>query len=248
MGSLQTISTIIPSFRSKDLLEISIQSMEKFCPSNLKLNHIIVENSNDTSYKNDILRLSKNIIWINNDTSAIGSEANAEAIIVGLKSVADEMVFMFHCDVCVTSDVFFELMIKKHEEGNVMVGTLFDKNIDRINAIHISGLLVETKIAKSVNYMPCRKSDKYMDVGDELTEYCRLKNLRHFCFENTYNDRACSSSNKYDNFNVDKCLDDNGDVMFMHLGRGIPKTQNKYTNEKRVLLNGWTKFCRENIL
>jgi hypothetical protein len=103
-----------------------------------------------------------------------------------------------------------------------------------------------------------------LDVGDELTQYCRNNSINTCCFKNTYNDRGLIEKigEKYRGLNVDRCVNENGNVVFMHLGRGIPMlchtpgTIRKLNNSdidgwvqkpNKPNLNDWVKFCRNII-
>ena len=243
------LSVIIPSFRSRDLTLIAIRSFEEFKPKDLYIRYIVVENSDDTSYKEEILGCAENVIWIDNPTEALGSEANAEAIEIGLRKVNTEWVFLCHCDICVSSNLFFEELYGKIKEGYELIGTVLDPA--RINAIHISGCLVTEEMADKVSYCPLYSGEtQVLDVGDSLTVYCREHDIKHYCFENTFNSPELREkvNDDYRDFKVDRCLNDDGEVMFLHLGRGIPKTQKTYKKAGRVDLKGWVDFCNREVL
>lgn len=246
---MKKLSVIIPSFMSKDLDLIAIKSFESFRPVDLEITYIIVENTDAVSYKKDIMGSAKNIVWINNPTLAIGSEANAEAIEIGLKLVHTEWVFLCHCDVCVTSSSFFDELNKKVEEGYKLIGTVLDPA--RIKAIHISGYLTTKELADSVSHYPIYvDGTQILDVGDRLTEYCREHGIKSYCFKNTFNvpELASEINDAYREFQVDRCLDEKNEVMFMHLGRGIPKTQMTYSKTGKVDLKRWIEFCRNKVV
>lgn len=241
---IKNLSVIIPSFHSKDLTSLCMRSFDKFKPLDLCIRYVVVENSDDTTYKDDIIELADNVKWINNNTMSIGSWANAEAIDMGLKEVDTEWVFICHCDTFVTSSLFFEELSEKVEDDYHMVGTGLDQT--RINACHISGIFVKTEIAEAVNMYPTDGA-MTMDVGDDITRYCRDKKIKHCCFKNTYNsfEEEKLANDKYKGFRVNRSVNDNGEVLFMHLGRGIPKTQGIYKKEGRVYFADWIKFCKE---
>ena len=246
MEDLLNIAVIIPSFHSEILTSICIRSFKKFCPSNISLQYIVIENSSDESYKDKILGIDSNILWINNDTLLTGSEANALALERGLGVIDTEFCFLCHCDTCVTSSLFYDEMFKKVEDDYKMIGTGTDNT--RIKACHISGVFVETKIAKTVNMFPIYEDNKMiMDVGDDITKYCRDYGVKHCCLENTFNsfNEKKLTNDKYKGFRVNRSVNDNGEVLFMHLGRGIPKSQGTYHKEGRVYLEGWIDFCTE---
>lgn len=239
---MKDLSVIIPSFHSKDLTLLCLKGFEKFKPSDLNIVYIVVENSDDISYKNEVISIADNVIWINNVTKAVGSYANAEGIIVGLEKVESEWVFLCHCDIFVTSNLFFEELSKKEEEGYKMVGTGLD--LTRIHACHISGVFVTTEIARAVDMYPVGGVG-YMDVGDDITRYCRDEDIKYCCLENTYNSfkEDGLADDRYKGFVVNRSVNSNGEVLFMHLGRGIPKTEGIYKKEGRVYFEDWIDFC-----
>ena len=46
---IESLSVIIPTFKSEKLAEILIKSFEKFKPKDLKIQYIVVENSEEDS-------------------------------------------------------------------------------------------------------------------------------------------------------------------------------------------------------
>ena len=242
--SITQIDVITPTFHSEKFINLMIRSFEKFKPDNLKINYIIVENSDDESYKEKTLSLCENITWITNPTHLTNSDANAIGVEVGLKHSSSDYVFISHCDTFVTSKTFLPSLIKKTQEGNELVGTVLDPC--RIEAVHQSGMLVKSEIAKSVNLYPVRNhTEMTHDVCDLITEKCRDNDIKHMCFNNTFNTPSLIDdlSEPFKSFHVDRCLDENGEVMFMHLGRGIPKQFNQYNKPNRVYFPQWVKFC-----
>lgn len=242
------LSIVVPTFKSRDLALGTLVSFRKFCPPNLFwLKFVVVENSDDISYKNDVLNLgAPDVKWINNPTDKRNSWANASGVSVGLEHVETEYAFICHCDVFVTSMSFYDALKQKIDDDFSLVGTVKDPS--RINAIHISGLLTKTQLAKSVDMDPFidENNEMKLDVGDRLTEICRLLSLKHCCFDNTFNDPSIIDrlTEPFRSFHVDRCVVDNK-VIFMHLGRGIDKTNGVYSKPGRVDINGWNSMKRK---
>ena len=255
--SINSISVVIPSYHSKDLTTICLKSFEKFKPHGLNINYFVVENAQDNSYREEVLRLAKNVKWTNNNyvigVGESGSSQNASAIEITKKHIRDDFVFLAHCDVCVTSESFYETLFEKIKEYE-LIGPLFDICEERIGALHVSGLFMRTELMNKINFFPRRiDKDNRMDVGDAATLYCREHALKYLCLPNTYNSPQLAKKirdEKFRNFQVTRCLDNNNDVIFMHLGRGIPKTIGTYNKvgSDRVYLNDWIKFCKECVL
>jgi len=242
------LPVIIPTFHSPELTSICIRSMEKYRPDWLHLKYVVVENSEDTSYKRDILALADDITWINNPTTLINSWANADAIKVALPHVLGvSWVFLVHNDTCVTNSSFFPSMLSKLEE-TVLVGTVLDPS--RLNAVHVSGYISSMLLLKMTDPFPVMQAGVMIaDVGDMPTVKCREEKWPHYCFPNTFNDATLIEKllEPFKSFHVDRCLDADNNVMWMHLGRGTPKTQGVYNKPNRVYLPGWVEFCERHL-
>jgi hypothetical protein len=251
MASLKNIDFIIPSYHSKELTSLCIRSFEKY-KGDYNFRYIVVENSDNISYKEEVLSLSDNIKWIQNPTEYINSEANACAIAKGLSFVKSEYVFICHNDVAACHENWLNFLVEKiRNKDCVAAGYVLD-NI-RIKALHISGILVQTSIAKSVSMYPVydQNGKQTLDVGDIITQHCRENDLKYFCCNNTHNDQ--SYIEKCDDVyrslkNVDRALDADNNVIFLHLGRGTPKTLGTYWKENRLTLGGWINFIESSVL
>ena len=244
------IDIIIPSYHSEQLTTLAIKSFEKN-KGNFHFRYIVVENGGDESYKDNIASLNDNIVWFTNDCkhSYLASETNAEAVTKGLELVESDLVFICHNDVVACHPEWMNFLYSKFTEGNSIVGTVLDNA--RINAVHISGLLTTTEIAKSISLYPVRDNDTMIcDVGDTLTKYCRENNLEYFCCRNTHNDGQLSVllDDKYAPFHVDRALNDNDEVIYMHLGRGAEKLAGNYSKPNRVYYNDWVEFVTNTVL
>jgi len=93
---------------------------------------------------------------------------------------------------------------------------------------------------------PVMKEEQMIyDVGDIPTLICRSDELQHFCFSNTFNDEKLIDTldEPFKSFHVDRCIGPDRKVMWMHLGRGTPKTQGTYQKTNRVYLPEWIDFC-----
>ena len=238
------LTILMQTYHQKRLTLIAIKSFEEFKPKDLEVEYVIVEGSGDTSYKNEVCNISKNIKWFNNPSAdsknPIGgaSTANGLNLEFGKLHATSDWVFVCHNDVAVQSSRFYETL-QKYAKDYDLISCCKD-NI-RINACHISGLLVKNSILQKVDCMPDMPR---LDVGDRLTEYCREQNLKYISLPNTQNDPELWNVLKgkwYDfgkNCGVDRCVIDN-EVVFCHLGRGTPKFLNQYTKQGKIMHDDW---------
>ena len=143
----EQIDFILPSFHSETLTTLAIKSFEKF-KGDFDFRYIVVENSDDVSYKENVLALSENVIWIQNPTTLINSEANASGLEVGLEYVTGDYVFFCHNDVVACHPEWMNFLFSKLNENEKEFGsphTEFKNHlkrtglIEKVRYVHIGG-------------------------------------------------------------------------------------------------------------
>jgi len=245
---MDAMSVIITSFHQKDFTINCVKSYLYFCPIGFKLNLIVVENSDDISYKNEVLGMGGNITWVNNPTLYRGANANANGIEVGMKYVKDDYVFLSHNDICIASSNFFTSLSEKVKCGYQLVGTCFDIEPLRNYSIIVLGCLVKSDIVRSVDLYPFGgpPENHYYECGDRIHLYCRENNIPWFCFNNTHNNKELQSVLKepYNSLLYTVItIDDYEQVIFLHFARGTDKTNNRYKKSGRLTLSQIIEFC-----
>jgi len=243
------IDIIIPSYKSEKLTSLAIKSFEKN-KGEFNFRYIVVENAGDVSYRESIVSLNDSVVWITNscEHTYLSSFTNGEAVEKGLELVETEYVFVCHNDVVATNPNWMKFLYSKIEEGCAIAGTVADNS--RIGAVHISGLLIKSDLAKKVNIDPVYDEYKnnIIDVGDNWTQYCREENLYYYCCRNTHNNNVKEVPEPYTNFQVDRAVDDDDNVIFLHLGRGTRKALGQYNQPGKTLHAGWIEFVEKEIL
>ena len=246
------------TYKQKNLTKIAISSVDKFKPKNTDIEYYVIEGSNDMSYKEAIVDITPGVNWFNNESADSGnpiagaSTANGLNIEYGKKQIAkkyknsnlDPWVFICHNDVAVQSLKFFEYLYEYSSKYG-MISCCKDNT--RIEACHISGLLVKNSILQNVNCMPELPG---LDVGDKLTLYCRENNIPYVSLPNTHNTpdlyEKCTGIWQQigKNSGVDRCII-NDEVIFCHLGRGTPKSLDSYYKQGKVTALGWATIHQD---
>jgi len=251
------IDFIIPSYKSSVLTPCCVESFERN-KAKYDFRYIIIENAADESYKQNILNISENVLWINNlsKNTVVNNKhawANAEAIEIGLKHATAKYVFICHNDVAATNPTWMDSIYNKIQEGYEMVGTRFDNpESQRIGAIHASGMLINTGLAlKTPSVYPEWDEETRswkLDVGDAFTRYFRQNDLKYFCFRNTHNRNVdFELSSPYNQVTFDRVVDDDNNVIYMHLGRGSLKENFGHTKRGKNI-SDWKNFIDREIL
>lgn len=241
---MKELTVLTISYRTPDMIEILIKSFEKFKPPDLKINYVVIENSEKKYFEN-----SETLTYINNPTSKLGSYGNSIGIEIGKKNINTEWTFVCHSDVCVTNETFFSELEEKINEGFQLVGHRYDIHPERMKAYHVSGLLINTKLLQSLDSKPMLPK---MDVGDIYTKHCQENNIKHFVFTNTLSDKKLFEKinepfKSLGPSGVDRTIDKNNNVKFLHLGRGTPKFHKSYSKAGHFNFNNWKEFCEKII-
>ena len=243
------LDVVVVTYKTPFLAEVVIKSFRKFCPSDIELRFVFVENS-DFDLSGHLERVGINgVVVTNNLITSTFSEAHGSGLEASkhLLSEDTDYVITCHSDTCVTSTSFFEEVKRCITDGVDLAGVCEDRHEARVRALHCSGLFVSKKIFESVSLMPQLPR---IDTADLLTVWCRENGKKIRLWRNTYNDEnlvdACNSPFRElgKGCGMDRCLDSQGNVMFIHQGRGTSKYTGSYSNEAKVMTKPWLEFCR----
>ena len=254
---MNSLTVLTVTLHNEELVTQLIKSFQKFKPKDLNINYIIVENSDNISYKDQVCSLDTNLTWLQNPLQPKlvpgGSWAHGRALNLGIENTKDDWVFICDSDTLVVSSKFFDELFLKVNQGYDLIGVSYDPNPNRIGAVHPSGLLVKTSIASKVNMIPV--PEKNWDTANEITAYVRENNLKHYVFRNTWNDESLVDLidypyNEWGSDGIDRCLDSENNIMFLHLGRGTAKSGNLHWKDHRLFdakvgYDRWISFCED---
>ena len=247
---MKSISVLTVSVKS-NLPKYLIKSFEKYKPADLDISYIVIENTDDTTYKDEICSAHDNITWINNPIQNQpmegGSHAHARGLTLGLDYVKDDWVFICDPDTLVVSETFFKEFFNKKDEGFDCIGVACHPGF---NTVHLTGGLVKTELIKKIDLNPYHEGGKFHDTGSRLTY--EIEN--HYIFRNTWNDYSLVDiiNEPYKSWGkecgIDRCLDSDNNIMFLHLGRGTAKFSNLYQQSGKRTYNDWVEFANQEIL
>lgn len=243
---MMNVDIIIPTFKSKDITLLALKSFLKF-NDYFNFKYIVVENSNDESYKNDVLSLSDDITWIQNPISEVGSFANANALHRGIKESESDYVFVCHNDVLAVHRDWMKFLFDKITKDDYCIAGFCKDNV-RINAVHVSGILTTRHTITGIDLYPTGFGD-ILDVGDSLTKHCIDNGFGYYSCRNTHNipEMEQELDFPFNNLhNVDRALSDRNEVLWLHIGRGTPKTHKTYNKPNRMTIEEWVDFS-ENL-
>lgn len=252
---MKSISLLSVSLLNEDLISNLIKSCEKFKPKDLTINYIVVENSNETSYRDRICSLAPNVTWVQNSIQdklvAGAGKTHGCGLNVGMKHVKTDWVFICDNDTLVVSSMFFNEFFDKINEGYSLIGNGFDPG--RIGAVIPTGMFVKSCIANQLDLQ--QNIEKNWDTANSITDYVRKNNLKYYIFRNTFNDSSLVSVTNepyrsWGESGIDRCLDSDDNVMFLHLGRGTGKSGDLHWKNHRIFdgkrgYDLWLDFCKK---
>jgi hypothetical protein len=114
--------------------------------------------------------------------------------------------------------------------------------------LHVLGMLMDYSIVQrlGLDFFPDLPT---YDVGDRITMGLRAAGYEVFACRNTFTDPTLTAmlppGSPYAGLGVDRSLDDDGQVIFMHLGRGLPKTANRL--DRGVSAAAWVEFAQTHL-
>ena len=190
-----------------------------------------------------------------------GSYANAIGLEIGRHCInpASSTIFVMHYDTLVTKTGWMRYLKSKLNDKVKAVGILQDRI--RVNALHISGLLLDFTLFKSLqmSFLPNMRQERYpdrpeYDVGDQITLQLKANGFEVDVARNTFNNPDLSehiplTSPFREVLPCALSLDDDWDVFYMHLGRGTRKSAGVYGERPgKVYPEQWVEFADKVIL
>jgi hypothetical protein len=186
-----------------------------------------------------------------------GSYANAIGIELALQSIPEsaEFILTLHSDTLVTKENWLQHFLSKIDEDVRLVG--YRRDTGRVQALHVGGLLVDYPLMKQlgVDFFPDLNEKDRMtryDTGDLLSVRFEQAGYRIHTLRNTFNHPESGDNlplgNPYRDIPVDRAFDEDGDVIFMHLGRGTMMTSTRRKKSVRITSREWVDFAERYVL
>jgi len=244
------VDIIMPSYKERKMAVLAAKSFSKF-EDKLTMRFIFVDNSGEKKRFEGLDNIPYMSISIPDEifnlTKGAGkmSHSNAYALEVGRNYCKAPHVLVCHNDVLAYKKNWLSYLHSKMSDY-MLAGFLRD-NI-RINAAHVSGFMYDRKFFDDagVTFWPRKKPER--DVGDDFSYYLQKRNMKYFVCPCSHNDESLLKEihkkyGKLRSITADKCLDDSGDVVYLHTGRGTVKMIGSYSKKGKTTYKQWIKFA-----
>ena len=155
-----------------------------------------------------------------------------------------------HQDIFVVSKDLFSNLKKFLTNDTFAAGVLKQKNLSKeFEILHAVCCMwkYEYVINSKFGFKP--RMPRY-DAGERIVKEYLDKGLKIKNLQNSYNDFSVKDkiNKKYIELGdgVDIAIDENSEVLFLHLGRGTIKSEGKYENNKKTNVQQWIHWISEN--
>ncbi len=261
------VVSYLPNTAARQILETCIASIQRMTPTPHEL--WIVDNHSPTAQLSGLMdlpgvnvALSKTLPlpperrtgWQRllqqvrrQDQTAWGSYANAIGLEIARRVVEPDSRYLMtlHMDTVACAPHWLDFLIGKLDERVAAAGVRMDRGRVPAGALHVLGLLMDYAVVQRLGLDFYPDLPAY-DVGDRITVGLRAAGYDVFACRNTFTDPALAETlppdSPYAALGVDRSLDDDGQVIFMHLGRGLPKATNR--QGRGVSAAAWVEFAQ----
>lgn len=258
----------IPNRTAQAILQVCIETIQRYTPEPHEL--WVVDNHSPWWYVLPLLRYPNiNIaanrteplpvgdrgglarLWHGRNQQARGSYANAIALEIALRLIHPESRYIMplHMDImpCRTDWLTY---LHSQLKGKVAAsGVRMDRERTPEGVLHVLGYIVDLELFRryKLDFFP--HLPQY-DVGDRVTVELRAAGYEVFACPNTLRDphliETIPVSSPLRSLHVDRSFDDQGNVIFLHLGRGVRKATGEHT--QGTTPEEWVRFAREYCL
>ncbi len=244
------VVSYLPEKASIPILQLCIKTIKKFTDTPYEL-WVCDNNSPPENIRWLLEEPNVNVILNKTTIPEGGSYANA----VGLELVAhfvrpNTQFFMaLHQDIAPCKKGWLSYLLTKFSDKVKAVGVREDKGRVTEGILHVLGYIVDFQLFRQLQLSFYPELPDY-DVGDKPIVKIRESGYQYFSTPNTLWDQSLISSIKNEslrNFNVDRSLDEEGQPIFLHLGRGVAKSQGEYFNTDKSLTT-WETFINRHLL
>ena len=154
-----------------------------------------------------------------------------------------------HQDIAPCKRGWLSYLLSKFDDNIKAVGVREDKSRVKEGILHVLGYVIDFQLFRQLHLSFYPDLPDY-DVGDKVIVTIRENGYQYFNTPNTLWNQSLIVKIKNENirnFNVDRSLDDTNQVIFMHLGRGVAKSQGEYLDGDKSL-STWESFINQHLL
>lgn len=232
-----------------NLVKAAVRTIRKFTTVPYKLwivdNNSPLENLKWLSQQDDI-----NLVLNRTDPARQqGSYANAIGLELAAKLVSSQTKYFMalHQDVMAAREGWLKYLLSHFNDNVRAVGVREDRARVKEGILHVLGYVIDWQLFQKLklNFFP---ESPGFDVGDKAIFLLKKAGYHYFATPNTMWNKEVSEKlqTPYKELSFDLSTDDNHNVIFMHLGRGVHKSLNAKLNVHKSIAK-WLDFARDEL-
>ena len=175
-----------------------------------------------------------------------GALCNGIALEIASRFIQTRYCFVMHNDILVRPR-WLEFLLSKLNDR--VRGAAVSHDPGRVFAMHQSGFLFDFSLFRPLKMSFLPKVPAY-DPGDLVTVRLREAGYAYYICRNTFNDPetvACITDEALRTMYSVRSFSDEDEVIYLHLGRGTPKTAGTYAREGKTGLSEWLRFAERDL-
>jgi len=241
-----------PNKKSSELLKLCIKSIKKFTDIEYEL--WIVDNNSplgNIKWIDDIKDI--NVAYIRTEPKGGASYANGLALEIATRLINPDTGYLvcFHEDIVVCRYGWLKYMLSRMNGKIKASGFRLTRARVPEGVLHVCGYLIDFQLFNKLKLSFLPELTKF-DVGDKAIYLLKENGFDIFSTPNTFDDtelvKLIPTTMEAHNFNVTRSFNDKNEIIYMHLGRGIPKAEGEYKNKEKSSSEQWSSYIRDNLL
>lgn len=244
------VVSYLPTPESQNLMKAFIDSIFAFTEEPFEL--WVVDNNSPIENIQFLTSDPRINLLFNRKSISDGSLANAVGIELGLKTIDQnsKLVMTFHQDTAPVKKGWFSFLKGKLNNKVKAAGVRLEQARNKDGVLHVLGMLFDFQLFKSLN-IDFYPELPHLDTGDKVTVKFKEAGYDIYSTPNSHCDpsliSALNRESIYHQIQCDRSLNDDNQVIFLHLGRGSFKSKSMDTNEL-LKLSQWYQFINRIII
>ncbi len=258
------IVSYMPTQQAREILRIALRAIRHFTP---EPHEVWVVDNNSPQINSGWLRDYPDVNVVFNRTEPIpapergwwrngknqtkwGSYANAIALELAIRLIDQQALYLMtlHMDTMPCKNGWLSFIKSKLNNKVAAAGVRLDRARTKEGILHVLGYMVNYQLFKKLQLSFLPQLPQY-DVGDLVS--IRLRNAGYdifACSNSLWDDKLVATlplDSPFRSLHVDRSFDDAGNVIFLHLGRGIQKSSGKLM--KGTTSEAWIEFANDQL-
>lgn len=246
------IISFLPNELTRGILEVCIRSIKEYTPEEHEL-WVVDNNSPEESVKWLAAIKGINIIFNRSRYVDNGSYDNAIGLELATRIIDKESryIMALHQDIMVCKTGWLSNMLSKIDGNVKAVGVRLDKYRVSECILHVLGYIIDFQIFKKLKLSFLPQLPNY-DVGDLAIYNLTKSGYGIYAFPNSLHEpellHNIPDSSPFKTIYMDRTFDENKEIFFLHMGRGVIKSEGKGAFEGKTLPEEWIDFGKQYIL